>query len=105
MTRNVVLGKINDPADAAAQAQLDAGVAGIAALDLPGQAAVHIGRDAGLREGGWTFAITNDWVDADGCRTYDLDEEHNRYRAMIVAVLRDVARVQFEIDLSPASPQ
>ena len=105
MIRNVVMGKIKDPDDAAEQVQLDEGLAGIAGLDLPGQLAMQIGRDAGLREGGWTFAITNDWVDADAYRTYDLDEEHNRYRAMIVEVVSDVARVQFEIDLSQASPQ
>ncbi len=97
MIRNVVLGKISDPGDPVAQAQLDAGLAGISALQLPGQLTMHIGRDAALRDGGWTFAITNDWVDADAYRGYDLDEEHNRYRAMIVEVLSDVARVQFEI--------
>jgi hypothetical protein len=58
---------------------------------------VRIGRDAGLRAGGWTFATTCDWVDAEACRAYDIDPEHNVYRAQIVDVCADVARVQFEI--------
>ena len=76
--------------------QLDEGLAGIAALRLPGLLSNRIGLDLGLREGGWSFAITNDWVDADAYRTYDLDPEHNRFRAMVVEVCEQVARVQFE---------
>ena len=97
MIRNVVMGRLKDPADPAAGKQLDDGLAGIAALDLPGQLAMHVGRDAGLREGAWTFAITNDWIDADAYRSYDVDEEHNRYRRLIVEVC-DVARVQLVLD-------
>ncbi len=26
---------------------------------------MHTGRDLGLREGGWDFAITNDWADTE----------------------------------------
>jgi Stress responsive A/B Barrel Domain len=97
MIRNVVMGKLKNPSDPAASSQLDEGLAGIAALDLPGQLAMHVGRDAGLREGAWTFAITNDWVDAEAYRAYDIDEEHNRHRRLIVEVC-DVARVQLAID-------
>ena len=97
MIRNVVMRKLNNPDDPAASRQLDEGLAGIAALDLPGQLAMHVGRDAGLREGAWTFAITNDWVDADAYRAYDIDQEHNAYRRMIVEV-SEVARVQLVLD-------
>ncbi len=45
---------------------------------------------------GWSAAITSDWEDNVAYRAYDLDPEHNRYRAQVVAVSTDVARVQFE---------
>ena len=57
----------------------------------------HAGFDLALREGGWDLAITNDWRDAEAYRGYDVDAEHNRYRAMIVEVWEQVARVQFEL--------
>ncbi len=98
MIRNVVMGRLTDAADEAAVAEVERGLAGIRGLDLPGLLAMSAGRDEGLRAGGWHFAIVNDWADADAYRSYDLDEEHNRYRAMIVAVCSDVARVQFTLD-------
>jgi hypothetical protein len=94
MIRNVVMGRLRDGAD---RAQLDAALAGTAGLDLPGLVANHTGFDVGLRDGGWTFAITNDWQDAESYRAYDLDPEHNVHRRRIVDVCDDVARVQFEI--------
>ncbi len=100
MIRNVVTGRLR-PADGADaerdRRQLDDGLAGIAALQLPGLVANHVGVDAGLRSGGWSFAITNDWVDADAYRAYDADPEHNHYRSMIVDVCDQVSRVQFEV--------
>ncbi len=102
MIRNVVLGRmreLDDPVQAAAaSAQLDEGLAGIAALTCPGLVAMHVGRDAGLRDGTWTFAITNDWVDADAYRGYDTDPEHNRFRRLLVEVCSDLARVQVIVD-------
>jgi hypothetical protein len=97
MIRNVVLGRLRDPNDPATSAQLDEGLAGIAALDLPGLISMQVGRDAQLRDGAWTFAIVNDWADADRYRAYDTDEDHNHYRRLIVEVC-EVARVQFAID-------
>ena len=101
MIRNVVLGRLRDAPDAAARehdlGELDAGLAGIAALALPGQLDMHAARDAGLREGNWTFAITNDWADAAAYRAYDVDAEHNRYRTRIAAVCAEIARAQIEI--------
>lgn len=100
MIRNVVLGRLrptDDPARAAADSdRLDAALAALAALPFPGCAAVHVGRDLGLREGGWSFAITSDWADEASYRAYDLDEEHNRLRREEFAVVCDeIARVQF----------
>lgn len=93
MIRNVVLGKVRPGMDA----ELSEGLTGIAGLKLPGLLAMHIGRDVGLREGGWTFAITNDWTDADAYRNYDADPEHVTFRAMVGAACDQLARVQFEI--------
>lgn len=83
------------PAAAHARAELKAGLRGIAALRMPGQLDVRVGLDAGLRAGGWSAAITSDWEDEASYRAYDLDPEHNVYRAQIVAVAAEVARVQF----------
>jgi hypothetical protein len=101
--RNVVVGRLRDagsPEGRAADAQLlKEGLAGIAALRGPGLLAMKVGTDAGLREGSWSFAITNDWRDADAYRVYDADEEHNRLRREIFAVIcQEIARVQFEVD-------
>jgi hypothetical protein len=102
--RNVVVGRLRpaeDPAQQAADAALlQEGLAGIAALSFPGMLATNVGTDLGMREGGWNFAITNDWEDADAYHVYDQDEEHNRLRREIFAqICQDIARVQF-----PARP-
>jgi hypothetical protein len=67
------------------------GLAGIAALQLPGLLAMNVGCDLGLLDGGWTFAITNDWQDADAYRVYDAEEEHNRLPREICTVLQGAA--------------
>jgi hypothetical protein len=101
--RNVVVGRLR-PAEDPAQREADAvllkqGLAGIAALKFPGLLAMNVGSDLGLRDGGWSFAITNDWQDADSYRVYDADEEHNRLRREIFApICQDIARVQMQID-------
>jgi hypothetical protein len=102
MIRNVVVGRLRPAGDAGQQAADEAllreGLAGIAALSFPGMLAMNVGCDLGLRDGGWTFAITNDWQDAGAYRVYDTDEEHNRLRRDIFAkICQDIARVQFEI--------
>jgi hypothetical protein len=103
MIRNVVVGRLRpsgDPAQQAADAALlQDGLAGIAALSFPGMLAMDVGCDLGLRDGGWSFAITNDWQDEDAYRVYDADEEHNRLRREIFAkICQDIARVQFRVD-------
>ena len=102
MIRNVVVGRLRPAQDAAQQAADEAllqdGLAGIAALSFPGMLAMNVGCNLALRDGGWTFAITNDWQDAEAYRVYDTDEEHNRLRREIFAkICQDIARVQFEI--------
>ena len=97
MIRNVVLMRLRDDAGEAERSRLMEALAGIAALRLPGQLDVRVGLDAGLRAGGWSAAITNDWQDEAAYRRYDLDVEHNRHRNAIVEVCADVARVQFVV--------
>jgi hypothetical protein len=101
--RNVVVGRLrpaDDPAQQAADAALlREGLAGMAALSFPGMLSMNVGANLGLREGGWSFAITNDWQDADSYRVYDADEEHNRLRREIFGkICQDIARVQFDLD-------
>jgi hypothetical protein len=103
MIRNVVMGRLRpaaDPAQAVADAALlQEGLAGVAALKFPGLLAMQVGTDLGLREGGWSFAITNDWQDIDSYRVYDLDEQHNRLRREIFGrVCQDIARVQISLE-------
>lgn len=100
MIRNVVLGRLRPAQDAAAdrdRKQLEAALAGIAGLKLPGMVANHVGLDAGVRDGGWSFAITNDFEDVEAYRVYDADPEHVGYRTRLGEVCEAVARVQFEI--------
>jgi Stress responsive A/B Barrel Domain len=102
MIRNVVVGRLRlaeDEAQQAADAALmRQGLAEITALRFPGLLAMAAGTDAGVRAGGWDFAITNDWQDVDAYRVYDTDAEHNRIRREIFAVIcQDIARVQFEL--------
>lgn len=103
MIRNVVTGRLRvaatDEERDSDRVLLDQGLAAIGALQCPGMLAMRLGRDLGLREGGWDFAITNDWADLDSYRGYDLDQEHNRIRREIFAVIcSDIARVQFTVD-------
>jgi hypothetical protein len=102
MIRNVVLGRLREAADPAQQAadagMLQKGLAGIAALDVPGCLDMRTGTDLRLRDGGWDYAITNDWADEASYRAYDADEEHNRLRREIFGVIsREIARAQIEI--------
>ena len=94
--RNVVLGRVPADLDDDGRRLLEQGLAGIAALDLPGLVAMTVGPDAGLRDGAWSFAIVNDWVDAAAYRRYDLDDDHNRYRSQVASICTELARVQFE---------
>jgi hypothetical protein len=68
---------------------------GFETLDCPGTVAYTVGTDLGLREGGWTFAIVADFVDADAYLAYDADEVHGALRAEMLTNAEQVARVQF----------
>ena len=100
--RDVVLGRLRDGAD---EELLDEALRGLLLLPMDGLVEMHIGRDAGLREGSWDYAITADFADADAYRRYDADDEHNRLRRELFDVLSEqIARVQFEIPDTPPQP-
>ncbi len=102
MIRNVVVGRLKDGAD---QALLDEALNGLLLLPLDGLLEMQVGRDAGLCEGGWDYAITADFADADAYRRYDVDEEHDRLRRELFDVLsEEIARVQFEIPDAQVQP-
>lgn len=103
MIRNVVLGRLDPNASEETRFGLDAGLLGLAGMRPAGLVGpMRIGFDAGLREGGWSFAITNDWVDAAAYLAYDADAEHGQFRALVGKACSEMARVQFETpDLPP----
>ena len=95
MIRNVVMGRLRPDAD---PELLDRGLAGLRALNIEGMLWLVCGRDAGLREGNWDYAITADFVDVEAYRRYDEDEEHNRLRREAFGpVSEQIARVQFSV--------
>lgn len=92
MIRNVVLGRLHPDAD---RARIAAALRAVEELGVEGTLHVRAGLDAGLREGGWDYAITGDFVDVEAYRRYDLDEEHNRLRREEFGPLSaEIARVQ-----------
>lgn len=100
--RNVVLGRLKAGAD---EALLDEALRGLLLLPIDGLLEMQVGRDAGLREDGWDYAITADFADADAYRRYDADEELGRLRRELFEVLsEEIARVQFEIPDTPPQP-
>jgi stress responsive alpha/beta barrel protein len=93
--RHVVLGRLGPDAD---PDRLEEGLAGMRRLHVEGLLGLHTGRDAGLREGNWDYAITADLLDAEAYRRYDADEEHNRIRREYLGPLStEVVRCQFEV--------
>ena len=94
MIRNVVMCKLAPGYDPEWLADLFRRFRG---LDCPGTVSYTLGTDLGLKDGGWSFAIVADFVDADAYGAYDLDEEHNRLRAELAPHAEQIARVQFQL--------
>ncbi len=102
MIRSVVVGRLRPGAD---QQQLDEALHGLLLLPLDGLLEMQVGRDAGLREDGWDYAVTADFADADAYRRYDAGEELGRLRRELFDVLsEEIARVQFEIPDAQVQP-
>src|SRR5262245_5075022 len=87
--------RLPDDASDETRSRLERAMAGIAALRRPGQLDARVGLDAGLRAGGWSGAIVNDWADEASYHGYDADPEHLRWRAQIEEMCAEVALVQF----------
>jgi hypothetical protein len=92
--RNVVMVKLRSGYD---EDWLAEHLRGLRELNCPGTISYTAGPDLGLREGGWTFAIVADFVDADAYRGYDADDRHNALRAGLAPHAEQVARVQFHL--------
>lgn len=89
----MVMVKVRDGCDEAWLANL---LRGFETLNCPGTIAYTIGLDLALLEGGWTFAIVADFVDADAFRGYDADARHNALRAELSPHVEQMSRVQFQ---------
>lgn len=95
MIRNVVVGRLKNGVDLSA---IEPALAAVVALDPPGRTECHVGTDLRLREGGWDFAISADFVDEASYRGYDEEAEHNRIRQEMFAPLcEQLVRVQFAL--------
>jgi hypothetical protein len=92
--RNVVMVKMRDGYD---QVWLTELLARFQVINSPGTLAYTMGLDLGLRDGGWTYAIVADFVDADAYRAYDNDQLHNALRAELAPHAEQIARVQFQL--------
>ena len=95
MIRNVVVARLRPEATREAA---ERGLAAMRALQIDGMLDMKVGADAGLREGNWDLAITADFADVAAYQRYDADEEHNRIRREIFAVIcAEIVRIQFEV--------
>ena len=66
---------------------------------IKGLLTLECGRDAGLRDGNWDYAITADLADEQAYRRYDEDDEHNRLRRENFGpVSEQIVRVQYVVD-------
>lgn len=95
MIRNVVVARLRPEAT---REDVERGLAAMKALQIDGLLDMKVGQDAGLREGNWDLAITADFADVAAYQRYDADEEHNRIRREIFAVIcAEIVRIQFEV--------
>lgn len=97
MIRHIVLLRFNDQITGA---DLDAIDAGLRALPdrVDTVRTYSCGRDLRLADGSWDYGIVADFDDAEGWRTYDTDDEHNRVRRELIApFIADRASMRFSL--------
>ena len=95
MIRNIVVGRLRRDAPPEA---VEEALQALLGLRPDGLIEMRAGRDAGLRAGNWSYAITADFVDADAYRRYDLEEEHNRIRRELFdPISESIVRIQFAV--------
>ena len=93
MIRNIVVGRLRPDVPPEA---VDPALQALLGLRPDGLIEMRAGRDVGLRDGNWSYAITADFVDEDAYRRYDLEQEHNRIRRELFdPISESIARVQF----------
>ncbi len=67
-------------------------------IQVEGMLSLECGRDSGLRNGNWDFAVTADFVDQEAYIRFDRDPEHDRIRRGIASeVIESAAGAQIEI--------
>ena len=79
--------------------QIELMVEGLRSLPghIPEVRAFTIGRDLGLREGNWDYAVVADFDDVDGWRVYAADAVHQQVIAeQITPIITERTSVQFE---------
>ena len=85
----------------ATDAQIDAFIDAMQAVDVDGMQSISCGRAAGLRPGGWDYAPVADFDDEDAYRRYDEALDHVRFRDELAPPLvMEAARAQ---SLQPTS--
>ena len=95
MIRNVILVKFRPETT---QEQVDALMAAVRALEIPGLIGMSVGTDLGLRDGNMSYAGVFDFEDEEAYRAYDRDEEHNRIRRELLAPIAERAeRCQYRV--------
>ena len=95
MIRNVILVKFHPETT---QEQVDALMAAVRALEIPGLISMSVGTDLGLRDGNMSYAGVFDFEDEEAYRAYDRDEEHNRIRRELLAPIAERAeRSQYRV--------
>jgi hypothetical protein len=96
MIRHVILIKFRPETT---REQVDALIAAMHALEMPGLRDFSVGADLGLREGNMSYAGVFDFEDEDAWRAYDRDEEHNRIRRELVAPIAErIERCQIRLE-------
>ncbi len=97
MLRHVVLFKFAAGVTGDQIAGLEAGLATLPGA-IPGIARYEFGRDLGLADGNFDFALVADFDDAAAYRAYGADDTHRQVIADHVRPIVDaVVRVQYEV--------
>jgi hypothetical protein len=93
--RHVVLARFRD---GVSDEEVDAFLDAMRRVWVDGQRSLSCDRAAGLRPGGWDYALVADFDDDDAYRRYDEDPEHRRVREELApALVLEAARAQLRL--------
>lgn len=97
MLRHTVLFRFKEDTSEEAIAALEVGLARMPAT-IAGIKRYEFGRDAGITEGMYDFALVADFDDADAYREYASHPDHlDLIRTCVVPIVDDTVRVQYEV--------